>query len=88
MSDLFFTAKMMAITVVLVLVMQIKIGDHTLEEKSLAWIHQSSAVENLRTVASGATQAISQGYNAAAKLIEEKWNIPMPKLGSTESRQK
>lgn len=61
MSDIYFALKMLGLTVVLVFLMQIKIGSTTVEQRSLGFIRSSTAVETLNGVAQGAIKAIVQG---------------------------
>jgi hypothetical protein len=61
MGDIYFALKMLGLTVVLVFLMQIKIGSATVEQHSLGFIRSSSAVETLNGVAQGAIKAIVQG---------------------------
>ncbi|MES2962370.1 MAG: hypothetical protein V4760_00675 [Bdellovibrionota bacterium] len=61
MGDLVFVVKTLVITVALVVLMQIKVGSRTVEQHSLAWIHQSVFVEQLQEVAAGAVKAGRKG---------------------------
>ena len=60
MGDFFFIVKSLIITFVVVLLMQIKIGSKTVEHHSLAWMHDSALVENLRYVAGGAVLGVTK----------------------------
>lgn len=62
MGDFLFVLKTLVITIVLVLLMQIKIGTATIEQHSLAWIQNSAITDTLRSVAQGAVKATVQGY--------------------------
>lgn len=66
MGDLFFVLKSFAITAVIVVLMQIKIGPQTIEQRSLSWLHQSFLAEQLQNVAEGAVKAGREGYRAVA----------------------
>lgn len=57
MGDLIFVVKTLVITVALVVLMQIKVGSRTIEQHSIAWIHQSAVVGQLQEVAAGAVKA-------------------------------
>ncbi len=70
MSDLFFIIRMMVLTVVIVLIMQIKIGPSTLEQHSADWIHNSSVVSSLRLVSDGAVKALTQTYKSVAAILD------------------
>ena len=54
MSDFFFVVKCALATLVILVFMQMRIGNRTIEQHSLNWIQTSSAVEELRGVAEGA----------------------------------
>ncbi len=62
MSELFFVFKTFIITLVLILVMQIKIGKTTLETQSLRWLRDSVAVDGLRGVAEGAVAVSTKAW--------------------------
>lgn len=64
MSDVFFVLKSLVVTVVLVFLMQIRIGPATIEQHSLAWLQNSVFVDNLRNVAAGAIKAATNGYQS------------------------
>jgi hypothetical protein len=61
MSDIFFAVKMVGITVLLVFLMQIRVGPATVEQHSLSYIRTSNVVETLNGVAQGAIKAMVQG---------------------------
>ena len=63
MSEFFFVMKTLIITVVLILCLQIRVGRMTLEQRSLQWMHESSAIEALRGVADGAVVFAEQGID-------------------------
>lgn len=58
MGDIFFFLKMIVFTVVFILMMQIKIGPTTLEQKALNWIHTTSIMEPVHDVAQGGVIAL------------------------------
>lgn len=72
MGEFFFVIKMFVFTVFLVVLLQIKIGPHTLEERSIAWIHESALVDSLRNVASGAVKAGGNGFSYLGTLFGAK----------------
>lgn len=74
MGDIFFVLKTLAITITIVVLMQIKIGPRTIEQHSLAWIHQSVVVEQLQEVAAGAVKAGRQGVIAVKGMLGIKTN--------------
>ena len=65
MGEFFFVLKTFAIALALVLLLQIKIGHKTLEQRSLTWMRQSVAIEALRGVADGAVAVTSEGVSWA-----------------------
>lgn len=58
MGDIFFFLKMLVFTVVFILMMQIKIGPTTVEQKALHWIHTTSVMKPVHEVAQGGVIAI------------------------------
>jgi hypothetical protein len=71
-SEIFFVLKTMLITVVIVTCLQIKIGQRTVEERSLSWMHRSVAIDALRGVADGAVVAIENGYSWGRTFVEKQ----------------
>lgn len=67
MSELFFAAKMVFLTFVIVMLMQIQVGTQTLEQKTLGWIRTSSFVEQLQEVADGGIMALRQMFSFITK---------------------
>jgi hypothetical protein len=57
MSDLIFFIKLFCLTVALVLVMQIQVGERSLESHAMGWVQTSALVAPLNTVAQGAAKA-------------------------------
>lgn len=74
MGDIFFGLRMFAITLAMVVALQIKVGDETIERISLAWIGSSSVVASLRDVSNGGIKALSQAYRWAAGSVDAKIN--------------
>ncbi len=62
MGELFFIAKSIFLTVVVIVVFQVKVGDTTLEEKTLHWIESSPAVVPIQEAASGGVKAIRESW--------------------------
>jgi hypothetical protein len=71
MGEFFFVLKTMVFTIALILCLQIKIGQTTIEQRSLTWMRQSIAIDALRGVADGAVSVAGEGY-AWAKATYEK----------------
>lgn len=70
MGDVLFAVRMLVITVVIAVFLQIKIGGMTLEARAHSWVQTSSAVETLREVSRGAVKMIRVGYKTAVNLID------------------
>lgn len=70
MTDLLFVIRMVIITVVIVLLMQIKIGPATIEQHSTEWLHSSSAVASLQGVSEGAVKVLTQTYKAVVTSLD------------------
>jgi hypothetical protein len=66
MDDFFFVVKCVVATLLIVFVMQIRIGTVTLEQKSMAWVHESAVADELRAVAEGAVKVSREGYDMIA----------------------
>lgn len=58
MSDLFFFVKLLVLTVVLVIFMQVQVGNGSLESHAMNWVQTSSIAAPLNTVAQGGAQMI------------------------------
>lgn len=71
MGDLFFVAKCFAVTLFVVVVLQIKVGSQTLESHTVDWIHSSGFVRTLQDVAEGAIKAGKNGTSDVAGLFED-----------------
>ena len=63
MSEMFFVIKVFLFSVVMIAVMQIKIGERNLEQHSQNWMHSSSLVHLLNAVSVSASRAITNGYH-------------------------
>ncbi len=61
MADFFFVVKTFLFTLALVVVMQIRIGDATIEERSHEWIQESAIHRTLGKVAFGAVTVMKDG---------------------------
>ncbi len=72
MGDLWFCFKMLIITFVLVLLMQIRIGEHTLEASIHSWIQESPIVKPLDQVAQGGLKVLRQGFHGFSSKLSTK----------------
>lgn len=67
MGEMFFAVKATIITVFMVFFMQIKFGDHTIEQNAYHWIKSSYLVAQLNQVSSGAVVAIRETYQSITR---------------------
>jgi hypothetical protein len=86
MSAMFFVLKTFVLTVVVVMLMQIKIGRGTIEEHSMHWIRNSDAVETLRYVAEGAVSVAQSGMKAISSSLAWKSGEEAVKAGESVVR--
>jgi hypothetical protein len=95
MGDIIFVIKTLVVTVALVVMMQIKIGPQTIEQRALAWIHHSVAVEQLQEVAAGAVKAgrkgiamVSNALGIQTRIAREEQTIMGLKVKRSEAYYK
>lgn len=74
MGDLLFIIKCVALTFVFVLLMQIKIGPLTLEERAIQWTRESAIVAPIREAADGGVVAIRQAWQTVSQSVSSKFN--------------
>ncbi len=70
MSDILFFLKTFALTLAVVLVMQIEVGQRSIESHALAWVHTSPAVAPLNSAAKGAARLLRDGYDSLKKNLK------------------
>lgn len=58
MTDFLFFIKTILFTLIVVLLMQIQVGERTVEDHAMSWVQTSVIVSPLNGVAQGAAQAI------------------------------
>ncbi len=58
MMDFLFFIKTFFLTIAIVLVMQIQVGDHSLESHAMGWVQSSAVVAPLNMVAKGAAKLV------------------------------
>ena len=63
MSEMFYVLKVFIFSAFVMALMQIKIADQSIEQRSQAWLHSSSVVQVLNKVSLGASKAITKGYH-------------------------
>ena len=73
MGDIFFILRMAFYTLVLVIIMQVKIGPTTLEQKVIQLTHNSQAAGVIQGVAQGAVAFIGVQYNQATKHLKSQF---------------
>lgn len=61
MADFFFVVKTFLFTLAIVVMMQIRVGDYTIEERSHEWIQESAIHRTLGKVALGAVTVMKDG---------------------------
>ncbi len=61
MADFFFVVKTLLFTLALVVLMQIRVGESTIEERSHEWIQGSAIHRTLGKVALGAVTVMKDG---------------------------
>lgn len=71
MGDLFFVIKMTVYTLILVILMQIKIGSTTLEQKVIEVTHHSQLAGYLQEVAQGAATFVGNQYTRLTGKIKK-----------------
>lgn len=81
MSEFFFFMKLFLLTIALVLVMQIQVGERSLESHAMGWVQTSALVQPLNSIAVGGAKVIkdltakisgSVSQNSGKKKKEEK----------------
>ena len=88
MGDFFFFIKMIVFTLVLVLVLQVKIGPTTLEQKVMTWTHKSEFSEVVQNVAESAIRAMGIGYSRVKGLLGSKSSATSAVFDAPGSRLK
>jgi uncharacterized membrane protein len=88
MSEFFFVIKTLIFSIALILLLQIKIGKSTLEERSLSWMRQSIAIEALRGVADSAVTVAGEAFDWAKTSIDSHATGNESKRDRHSKRQK
>lgn len=86
MGDLFFFMRVMVITVVVVLLMQIRWGNQTIEHHTMNFITSSSFVEPIDDVANGAVRFIRNMWSSFTKNINTGFTNALRKENQPGSR--
>ncbi len=69
MAEFVFVLKCLAVTIVIVILSQIRIGQRSIEGHALAWLHGSAVSQTLQDVAEGAVKVGKRGQRAAGSLM-------------------
>ena len=73
MGDFFFILRMLVYTFIMVVILQVKVGPTTLEEKLYGFTHESQLAGTLQGVAQGAATFIGVQYNRLAGKIHSQY---------------
>jgi hypothetical protein len=78
MSELSFVLKSFAVSVGIIMLMQIKVGSTSLEDQAETWIHHAKTVKFLQAVADGIIKVSKNGSQAIAVYfkIDDKTSTP------------
>ena len=71
MINFLFILKTLAITLLIIFIMQIEVGHDTLEDKAMYVLQDSAIVEPLRDVSSGAILLTQRGYSFVKSQFKE-----------------
>lgn len=72
-GDAWFFLKAVIITFILLSVLQVKVGEETLEEKALTFVHSSSYAKPIQEVSQGAVTFITQIWRKATHSLSSKY---------------
>ena len=72
MFDLISFAKQVAFTFLFILLLQIKVGENTLEMHAMNWVHTSPIIEPLQDVSEGAIKALRSAWRAVGGQFNDK----------------
>lgn len=95
MFNFVFLLKTFLLTFVILICMQVRVGEFTLEQRAMFFVHDSPVVEPLREVAEGSTRAvrnwlraISQKIGQTGKSVWDSGNQPGSRLNTNLERSK
>jgi hypothetical protein len=74
MLDIVFVAKVFIVSLVILLLMQLRFGSSTLEDRAMAFVHTSSVIRPLREVSDGAGRMGRDGFRKASDQLGRKGN--------------
>ncbi len=72
-GDVFFFLRTLLITFALVMLLQIKVGDSTIEQRAYVWAQNSPAVEMIQSVAAGGVHALTGVYQKMISLFDRSF---------------
>ena len=73
MGDIFFILRMAVYTVIIVLIMQVKIGPQTVEDRVIDFTHRSQFSSVIQNFAQGAVTFIGHQYNNLTGKVNTKF---------------
>ncbi len=73
-KDFFFMVKMLGLTILVVLVMQFKVGEKTLDQNLHAWLAESVFVDYIQTSIDGGIAVTRTGYKKMHGTIQATLN--------------
>ena len=73
MSELFFILKSILLTLVVVVLMRIKIGPLTLEERTTSWVQSAAITLPIQEVANGGVKLIREGWKRVFGNLNSKF---------------
>jgi hypothetical protein len=71
LGDLFFIFRMMVYTFIFVFLLQIKVGEQTIDEKAHAWIRASIYRDVVQQAAEGGWEAFKVGYQQFVNKMDD-----------------
>lgn len=69
MADFIFVLKCAIVTVAIVVLLQIRIGQRTIEAHTMTWLHRSAVSQHLQDVAEGAVKVGGEAKRGVASLL-------------------
>ena len=69
MAEFIFVLKCLVVTIAILVLCQIRIGQRTIEGHALTWLHRSAVSQTLQDVAEGAVKVGKRGQRAAGSLM-------------------
>jgi ABC-type molybdate transport system substrate-binding protein len=69
MGEVVFVIKSLIMTIVVIVCLQIRVGQQTVEGHAMNWIHNSAISQHLQDVAEGAVKLAVEGKKAVVEFI-------------------